>query len=265
MTFVDSHAHLDASDFHLDLEETLERADQAGVGAILSIGCVQKNGSELTRFLQLLNEHEHVYGGVGVHPHDARCYDQGLGNEIRQIARHPKIVGWGEIGLDFHYDNSPRDRQIECFESQLRLARLSDMPVIVHTREAEALTCEILERECSDPNSRGGVLHCFTGGLKTAMRCLEHGFYISFGGILTFRKSEDLRNTAAQIPLDRLLIETDSPYLAPVPFRGKRNEPAFVVKVAEVLGQLHGKATAEVAAITKTNFDRLFLAHQPLP
>lgn len=254
--FVDSHAHLDSPDFVSDLKRVLGRADDAGVSTILTIGCLSDTVESLSTFRRLLEEHEWLYGSVGVHPHDALYYRDALEEELQQLMEHPKILGWGEIGLDFHYDNSPHSQQIEAFRLQLRRARAAGKPVIIHSRDAEELTCQILEEEFSQ--GPGGVLHCFTASLKTAERCLRLGFYISFGGILTFRKADDLREIARQIPTDRLLIETDSPYLAPVPFRGKRNEPAFVVQVAEALGQIRGVTPDEIGDVTTANFKRLF-------
>ena len=254
--FVDSHAHLDSPDFQDDLKAVLRRAEAADVSSILTIGCVQNEIQGLAAFIALLAAHEFLYGAVGVHPHDARFYDDRLVEGIAELMQHPKILGWGEIGLDFHYDNSPRPEQIEAFRGQLRRARAAQKPVIIHSRDADEMTCRILEEEFSD--GPGGVLHCFASGLSMAERCLRLGFCVSFGGILTFHKAGELRETARLIPRDKVLIETDSPYLAPVPFRGKRNEPAFVVKVAETLGELWGVSPEEVGSRTGTNFEQLF-------
>ncbi|MDA2933896.1 TatD family hydrolase [Acidobacteria bacterium AH-259-D05] len=254
--FVDSHAHLDSPDFQSDVEAVLQRASDAGVSTIVTIGCLSDTLESLQTFLQLLEGYEGLYGCVGVHPHDARFYQPALEEEMGRLMEHPKILGWGEIGLDFYYENSPRPQQIEAFRQQLRGARAANKPVIIHSRDAEDLTCQILEEEFSQ--GPGGVLHCFTASPTTAERCLRLGFYISFGGILTFRRADDLRDIAGQIPGDRLLIETDSPYLAPVPYRGKRNEPAFVVKVAETLGQIRGVTSEEIGDMTRANFKRLF-------
>ncbi len=253
---IDSHAHLDSLDFQADLEAVLARAHESGVGSVLTIGCVQESIGSLTTFMENLDSHGHLYGAVGVHPHDARFYSQALEALIIDVIGHPKILGWGEIGLDFHYDNSPREQQIEAFRNQLRCARDVAKPVIIHCRNAEQLTCQILEEEFA--GGPGGVLHCFTGDLDMAERCIELGFYISFGGILTFPKAADLRESASHIPVQRLLIETDSPYLAPVPFRGKRNEPAYLPRVADILAQVCGMTPDEVADTTSENFTRLF-------
>ena len=255
--FVDSHAHLDSPDFQSDIEEVLHRANQAQVSEIVTIGCLSETSLEgQPAFLQLLDEHDALYGCAGVHPHDARFYGPDLEEELLKLMEHPKMLGWGEIGLDFHYENSPRSQQIEAFRQQLKGARELGKPVVIHSREAEDLTCQILEEEFSQ--GPGGVLHCFTASLETAQRCLPLGFYISFGGILTFRQADELRDVALQIPPDRLLIETDAPYLAPVPFRGKRNEPAWVVRVAETLAAIRGQTVEEIGELTTANFERLF-------
>jgi TatD DNase family protein len=254
--FVDSHAHLDSPDFEPDFEAVLHRATQARVSEIVTIGCLNQTLDGQSAFLRLLNEHDALYGCAGVHPHDARLYEPDLEKELVELMEHPKMLGWGEIGLDFHYDNSPRPQQVEAFRKQLRKALGLGKPVVIHSREAEDLTCRILEEEFSQ--GPGGVLHCFSANLETAERCLALGFYISFGGILTFRRADELREIARQIPLDRLLIETDAPYLAPVPFRGKRNEPAFVVRVAETLAEIRGQTVEEIGELTTANFRRLF-------
>ncbi len=256
--FIDSHAHLDSSDFHSDWEEMLARASQARVTSILTIGCVGEKRRVLSRTIKLVEEHENIFAALGVHPHDARFFSKDLAEEILQYMGHHKVLGWGEIGLDFHYENSSRDQQREAFRQQLRLARAANNPVIIHSRGAEEETCQILEEEFADLDRPAGVLHCFTSSLETAQRCLQLGFYISWGGIITFSKSEELRKVARQLPFDRLLIETDSPYLAPVPFRGRRNEPAFVVKVAEKLAEVRETSLEDVATTTSANFNRLF-------
>jgi len=254
--FVDSHAHLDSPDFQSDFEAVLHRASQARVSEIVTIGCLNQTLEEQSSFFRLLDEHDALYGCAGVHPHDARFYGPELEEELVKLMEHPKMLGWGEIGLDFHYENSPRSQQVEAFRQQLRMARGLGKPVVIHSREAADLTCRILEEEFSQ--GPGGVLHCFTASLEIAERCLALGFYISFGGILTFRRADELREIALQIPPDRLLIETDAPYLAPVPFRGKRNEPAFVVRVAETLAEICGQTVEEIGKLTTSNFRRLF-------
>ncbi|MEE8349214.1 MAG: TatD family hydrolase [Acidobacteriota bacterium] len=255
--FVDSHAHLDSPDFQSDIEDVLQRAHQAQVSEIVTIGCFRGPlEGQPAAYAQLLDRYDVLYGCAGVHPHDARFYGPDLENDLVKLMEHPKMLGWGEIGLDFHYENSSRSQQVEAFREQLKRARELGKPVVIHSREAEDLTCQILEEEFSQ--GPGGVLHCFTASLETAKRCLLLGFYISFGGILTFRRAEELRDIALQIPSDRLLIETDAPYLAPVPFRGKRNEPALVVRVAETLAEIRGMTVEEIGELTTANFRRLF-------
>lgn len=253
---VDSHAHLDSPDFQSDLQDVLRRAADAGVDRILTIGCVGADPSSISPVLDLVENYPQIFAALGVHPHDARFYSAELGEKILELMSHPSIVGWGEIGLDFHYQNSPPDRQRQAFRSQLRLARQAQKPVIIHSREAEEETCRILEEEFSE--GPGGILHCFTHSLETAVRCLPHRFYVSFAGILTFPQAQHLREIAGQLPDHRLLVETDAPYLAPVPFRGRRNEPAFAVKVAETLAHVRGVTLEQMAETTTANFERLF-------
>lgn len=254
---VDSHAHLDSPDFDSDLDEVLQRAKEAQVTRILTIGCMGETVETVSKVLNLIETHKQIFAAVGVHPHDARFFNDGIAEQILKLMTHPGVLGWGEIGLDFYYDNSPRDEQRAAFRKQLQLAREAKKPVIIHSRDAEEETCQILEEEFS--GGPGGVLHCFTHSLETAQRCLPLGFYVSFGGILTFPKAHNLREIVRTFPLNRVLIETDSPYLAPAPFRGKRNEPAYVLKVAEKLAEVRGLTLAEVASQTTANFDRLFL------
>jgi len=256
--FVDSHAHIDGPEFDADREEVIQRAHNAGVPVILNVGTGDPHSGVFERAVEFGKKHPSVYTAIGTHPHDASKYDQSAEDTIRRlIATGERIVAWGEIGLDFHYDNSPRDVQIEAFRKQLRAARELDLPVILHTRDAEDETIKILEEGYADAR-RKGVFHCFTGTAKLAERALELGFMISFSGILTFKTAEDLRNTARLVPLDHLLIETDCPYLAPIPYRGKRNEPAYVVEVAKCLADLHGTDVEDIAKRTTQNFGSLF-------
>lgn len=254
---VDSHAHLDFDLYSEDLPAVLERAAQAGVGRILTIGCVGEEAGVVERVRALISR-ENIYAAFGVHPHDARHFTPEIEEQLASLMSEPRVVGWGEIGLDFHYDHSPREQQISAFRSQLRRACLLGKPVIIHTREADEQTCAILEEEPLPPAP--GVLHCFTSDRATAERCLALGFYISFGGILSFKTAARLREIARDVPDERLLIETDSPYLAPEPFRGRRNEPAFVARVAEVLAEVRGATPQAIAEQTTRNFARLFKA-----
>lgn len=256
--FVDSHAHIDGPEFDADREEIIERAHAAGVSAILNVGTGDPHSGAFERAIELGKSHQTVYTAIGTHPHDARFYNDEAEEKTRSLIQNgERVVAWGEIGLDFHYDNSPRDVQIEVFKRQLHAARELDLPVVIHTREAETETIDILKTDY-DGADRRGVFHCFSGSEDLAKRALEIGFMISFSGIVTFKKADDLRNIARQVPLDRLLIETDCPYLTPVPHRGKRNEPAYVVEVARFLAALHGLEIEELGRITTENFMRFF-------
>ncbi len=256
--FVDSHAHIDGPEYDNDRDEVLQRARDAGVDLILNVGTGDPHSGSLERAAQLGTRHEQVYTAVGVHPHDARLYDVGVDEKIRQLLLSgERMIAWGEIGLDFHYDNSPRDVQMDVFRQQLQSARALNLPVIVHTREAEKETVQILRDEWHGSNLPG-IMHCFSGSAWLAQQCLDLEFLISFSGILTFKKADDLRAIAREIPPDRLLIETDCPYLTPVPHRGKRNEPAFVTEVAASLAALRGVTAEEIGNLTTQNFMNVF-------
>src|SRR5262245_24026262 len=255
--FVDSHAHIDGHEFDNDREAVIERAQAAGVSLILNVGTGDPHSDAFERAVELGKAHESVFTAIGTHPHDARLYDDVAEAKIKNLINNEHVIAWGEIGLDFHYDNSPRDVQIDAFKRQLRAARECDLPVVIHTREAEAETIEILQSEYEGAQRRG-VFHCFSGSRELAQRALEIGFMISFSGIVTFKKAEELREVAKQVPLDRLLIETDCPYLTPIPYRGKRNEPSYVVEVARCLAGIHNLELEEMGRITSENFKRFF-------
>jgi TatD DNase family protein len=255
--FIDSHAHIDGREFDDDREEVIARAHAAGVSLILNVGTGDPHSGAFERAVELGKTHESVFTAIGTHPHDARLYNDAAEQKIKHLINNAHVVAWGEIGLDFHYDNSPRDVQIEVFKRQLRAARECNLPVVIHTREAEAETIDILKSEYEGAGRRG-VFHCFSGSPELAQRAIEIGFMISFSGIVTFKKAEELREVAKQVPLDRLLIETDCPYLTPIPYRGKRNEPAYVVEVARCLAGLHGVELEEMGRITSENFNRFF-------
>ena len=255
--FIDSHAHIDGAEFDQDRAEVIERAHAAGVSVILNVGTGDPHSGALERAVELGKAHESVYTAIGTHPHDARLYDDAAEQKIKDLINNERVIAWGEIGLDFHYDNSPRDVQVEVFKRQLRVARECDLPVVIHTREAEAETIEILRSEYEGAQRRG-VFHCFSGSMELAQRAIEIGFMISFSGIVTFKKAEELREVAKQVPLDRLLIETDCPYLTPIPYRGKRNEPAYVIEVARCLAGIHGNEIEEMGRISSDNFNRFF-------
>jgi TatD DNase family protein len=256
--FIDSHAHIDSAEFDADRDEVIQRARDAGVSAILNVGTGDPHSGALERAVELAEKHQDIYAAIGTHPHDARLFDGKAEQRITGlIEQSSRVIAWGEIGLDFHYDNSPRDVQMEVFRRQLHLARDAHLPVIIHTREAEAETIEILKSHPAGINP-AGIMHCFSGSLSLAQQALELGFLISFSGIVTFKKAEELRAIAQRVPLDNLLIETDCPYLSPVPFRGKRNEPAYVVEVARCLANIHDLGVEEIASISTENFVRLF-------
>lgn len=259
--FVDSHAHIDGPEFDVDREDIIQRAHAAGVSGILNVGTGDPHSGALERAIELGRTHQSIYTAIGTHPHDARLYDDRAEERIRTlIASGERVVAWGEIGLDFHYDNSPRDVQVAVFKRQLHAARDLNLPVIIHTREAEAETIDTLKTDY-DGAERRGVFHCFSGSEELARRAIDLGFMISFSGIVTFKKANELRHIAQRLPLDRLLIETDCPYLTPAPHRGKRNEPAYVVEVARCLAGLHGREIEELAHIATENFTRFFNLH----
>ncbi len=254
--FVDSHAHLDSDRFQPDLEQVLARAGAAKVTGILTIGCLGSDPG-VSQSILALTARERIWGAFGIHPHDARFFSDTLLASLRELLAHPKIVGFGEIGLDYHYDFSTPEQQLHAFREQLRAAREADKPVIIHMREAESDTFRILEEEMKAGPIRG-VFHCFSSDTRSAKWALELGFFLSFGGILSFKTAEELREIARHVPGDRYLIETDCPYLAPVPFRGRRNEPAYVARVAEVLAEVRGIGVEVIASESTHNFKSLF-------
>jgi TatD DNase family protein len=252
--YVDSHCHIAGQEFADDRAAVLERARAVGVTRLLVVGVMDGSG-EHRRALDFAAA-QRLPCAVGAHPHEARLATGAAHEELAALAAAGSIVAIGEIGLDFHYDLSPRDVQIEVFRRQIRLARDVHLPIVVHSREAEEETAAILAEERAE--EVGGVIHCYTGGPVLAQRALALGFFISFSGIVAFPKAETLREVAASVPGERLLIETDAPYLAPPPHRGQRNEPAFVVEVARALALARGVTTAEVARQTTLNFSRCF-------
>jgi TatD DNase family protein len=260
--FVDSHAHIDGEEFDADRDEVVGRARAAGVRAILNVGTGDPHGGHFERAIAAAEKYEGVYAAVGVHPHDAKLFDEAAEGLLRRLLTGGgRVVALGEIGLDFHYDNSPRDVQREVFARQLRLAREVGKPVVIHSREADEETVEILRAEWSG-SGLGCVMHCFGGSVPMAESVLEMGSYVSFAGNVTFKKADALREAARVVPLGRLLVETDCPFLSPVPLRGRRNEPAHVVETARFLAEMRGIPVEELARATSENFFRLFgLAH----
>jgi len=251
---VDSHCHLDFPDFGPDLDEVVARARRADVGVMLSIG------THLTRHphvLTIAERFDQVYCSVGIHPHEAGTEPAATVETLLDLAKHPKVVAFGETGLDYYYDKSPRERQRDSFRIHIEAARRAGLPVIIHTRDADADMAAILEEEMGQ-GAFTGLIHCFSAGPDFAAIALRLGLYLSASGIMTFKTADSLRETLAAVPLDRLLVETDSPYLAPLPHRGKRNEPAYVALTAARLAEIRGISPATLAEATTANFMRLF-------
>jgi TatD DNase family protein len=282
--YIDSHCHLDGPKFAQDREQVLARARQAGVEAMVAIG----NGSgpdDVACGIRLAEEygqqsmvedrreetHEdarpvRIYATIGIHPHEAALAEERHYAEMEKLARDPRVIAWGEIGLDYFYDHSPREVQQKVFVRQMELARTAGLPIVIHNRPSENSDNAWqdlfrLLREHWQSSGTGGILHCFTGTLEQARAAIEMGFMISFAGNVSYPKALSIRETAAQVPLENMLIETDAPYLAPVPHRGKRNEPAFVAETARHIGELRGISGEEVGAATTKNFYRFFKRH----
>lgn len=260
---VDSHCHLDFPDFAGERDAVVARAREAGVGTILTIS-TRLSTFDLVR--EIAERYDGLYCTVGVHPHEAdREDDAADAARLAKLARHPKVIGIGETGLDYYYEHSVRARQQAAFRAHLAAARETGLPVVVHTRDADRDVMALL-REEAEKGGVSGLLHCFAASRELAECALELGFYISFSGIVTFKKAEPVRAVAREVPLDRLLVETDAPYLAPVPYRGKRNEPAYVVHTAAVVAAERGLPAEALAEATSDNFFRLFAkARKPAP
>jgi TatD DNase family protein len=254
LRLIDSHTHVDMPAFDHDREAAVARAREAGVQTMLVVGGVDAEAGH--RRALGVAESLGLPASAGIHPHEAKLADEAAYDELRGWAREGRIRAIGECGLDFHYDHSPRPVQLEVFRRQVHLAREVGRPLIIHTREADTETAELLEREGAA--EVGGVIHCFTGGEELARRALALGFYISFSGIVAFPRAETIQQVARTVPQDRFLVETDSPFLAPPPHRGKRNEPAFVVEVARFVARLREQPLEDVARAASENFARLF-------
>jgi TatD DNase family protein len=248
----DSHCHLDDPKFAADFNAVLDRAAAAGVTRMLTIG-TGDGPPELDRAVRLADRHPQIFATVGVHPHDAAKATPETIGHLEALAAHPKVVAIGEIGLDYHYDFSPRDVQRGVFIDQLQLAQSLNLPISIHTREAWDDTMTILKEHWTG----AGVMHCFTGTPEQAREALALNFHLAFGGVITFKTAEAVRQSAAITPDDRLLIETDAPYLAPIPWRGKRNEPAFIAETVRKLAEVRGVAPEHIAEVTSANFERL--------
>jgi TatD DNase family protein len=253
----DSHCHLDHEQFDSDRDAVIDRALEAGVECMIAIG-TGDGPPDLESGIRLADRHAAIYATVGVHPHDANKASAETFRQLAELLRHPKVAALGEIGLDYHYDFSPRETQRDAFVEQMRIASDAAKPIVIHTREAWDDTLELIEKHWT-PTGLPGIMHCFSGGPAEAARCVELGFYLSFGGIVTFPKALALQEAARIAPVERILVETDAPYLAPVPRRGKRNEPAYVVETARKLAGLRGVTLEEIAAATTANFRRILL------
>ncbi|MBV9158062.1 MAG: TatD family hydrolase [Acidobacteriaceae bacterium] len=258
----DSHCHLDDSQFDVDRTDVIQRAREAGLKYMLTIGT--GNGPpDLEAGVRLANEHPFLFATVGVHPNDAPKLGSSTYQDLERLLMHPKVKAIGEIGLDYHW-GVPKGVQLPVFIRQLEIASQARMPVIIHTRDAWSDTLGVLRVHWA-PTGLPCVMHCFTGNVEKARECLDLGFYLAFGGVTTFPKASSIREAARITPSHRLLLETDSPYLAPVPYRGKRNEPAFVAHTAQVIAELRGISVVELGAFTTANFEQLFQIHRPEP
>jgi len=254
MFLVDSHCHLNFKDFSHDIEEVIERARLSGVQVMQTI-CTKM--SEFEEIYAIAASHEDIYCSVGVHPHEAGEGAMVTVEELVEAASRPKVIGLGETGLDYYYEHSPREAQKESFRRHIEASRRTGLPVIIHTREAEEDTLQILTEEMRRGRFKG-LIHCFTSSQELAEKCIELGFYISLSGILTFKKATDIQQAAVSLPINRLLVETDAPYLAPTPHRGTRNEPSFTIFTNRFLSSLKGINEEECARITSENFFTLF-------
>jgi TatD DNase family protein len=260
--YIDSHAHLEGPKFDSDRNDVISRARAAGLERIVAIGSGTGPGT-LDCAIQIAEQHDWIFATLGIHPHEAKLAGDADFAEMEQLARNRRVIAWGEIGLDYFYDHSPRDVQKKVFSKQMEQAHAAHLPIVIHCRpsnESENAWDDLLLmlRDQWAATGLGGIIHCFTGEWKHASAALDMGFFISFAGNVSFPKAENIREAAKQVPLDRMLIETDSPFLAPVPHRGKRNEPAFVVNTADTIAQLRGITKEEVGAQTTRNFYELF-------
>ncbi len=253
MMLFDTHAHLNAEQFDTDLEEVIARAKAEKVERIVVVGFDKPT---ITRAMELIEEYDFIYAAIGWHPVDAIDMTEEDLSWIKELSSHEKVVAIGEMGLDYHWDKSPKDVQKEVFRKQIALAKAVNLPIIIHNRDATEDVVTILKEEGAE--EVGGIMHCFTGSAEVARQCMDMNFYISFGGPVTFKNAKKPKEVAKEIPNDRLLIETDCPFLTPHPFRGKRNEPSYVKYVAEQLAELKGLTYEEIASITTENAKRLF-------
>jgi TatD DNase family protein len=256
MQLIDSHAHIDLPQFADDREAMLERARAAGIETLLAIGS-GPGPERLDAAIPFAEQYDWIYASVGVHPHEAEQVAPRHLDQLAVLAKHPKVIAWGEIGLDYFYDHSPRDVQDRVFRDQLALAHLAKLPIIIHCRDAWPDCLNVLDQEWRS-TGLGGILHCFTSNLEDAQRGLDMGFLISFAGNSTYPKASNIRDVAKALPLEKILIETDAPFLAPQGYRGKRNEPAYVGEVAKAIATVRNLALEDIACATTANFRRFF-------
>ena len=250
---VDSHAHLDLPEFDNDRSEVIKRAKESGIDCILTIGI---NSESCSKAIELADSYDFIYASIGIHPHDAKDVNENTYTVLKSLANNKKVLAFGEIGLDFCRNLSPKGIQIKRFREQINLANELKLPVIIHNRDAHKETLEILKEEGA--KNLGGIIHCFSGNYSMAKSCIDMGFYISIPGTITFPKAVELQEIVKKLPLSKIMIETDCPFLTPVPYRGKRNEPSFVRYVAEKIASLKDTSLEEVAEITSQNFRSLF-------
>jgi TatD DNase family protein len=256
MQLIDSHAHIDFPQFDADRDAMLDRARAAGVTTLLAIGS-GPGPEKLDAAIPYAEQHDWIYASIGTHPHEAKDFTPNHLDQLSKLATHPKVLAWGEIGLDYFYDHSPRETQAKVFRDQLARAYQAKLPIIIHCRDAWPDTLAILDQVWR-PTGLGGILHCFTSTLEDAQHGVDMGFLISFAGNSTYPKAANIRDVAKALPLEKILIETDSPFLAPQGFRGKRNEPAYVAEVAKAIATVRNLTVEEVAAATAANFRRFF-------
>ena len=257
--YVDSHCHLNYTGLVEHFDDVIQRAKDAHVSHMV---CICSRLDEFPSITKLTEHHDNIYCSVGIHPHDCGESEIASPSQLVELARHPKVIGIGETGLDFFYENSPEEKQIENFKNHIKAARETNLPIIIHTREADNKTIEILKKTTQEEGPFPGLIHCFSTDKKVADCALELGFYISISGIITFKNADNLRDIVKKIPLERLLIETDAPFLAPVPKRGRTNEPSFIPHTAKMLADLFDLDSEELGRITSNNFFKLFTKAQ---
>lgn len=253
MKLIDTHAHLDFPKFDKDRTEVINRAIDSGIEKIVNIG---SNMTSSRNSVELSRRYDEIYSVIGIHPHNADSFDLNVSKKLKKLSKNEKVVAIGEIGLDFHYDNSPREKQKQAFRAQIRLAKTLDLPIVIHTRDADKQTLEILKEE--NAGDLGGIMHCFASDKKMAREILNLGFNIAFGGLITFNNLSNLREVVSEVPLNKILVETDAPYLTPEPYRGKRNEPSYIKYVADKIAEVKNVSLEKVAKETTANAKKVY-------